>query len=374
MLYILNPTIRIESKIGIILVIVITLMTALIFAPIQIYSANDISQHWAKGEIESWINEGYISGYPDGTFKPNNYITRAEFITIFNNVLGLSSKVEISFNDVDRSAWYRDEIAKAVASGYITGYPGNIVKPDQFIKRQEVAVIIARMIDSQPDLNVIESYEKKEAFEDWSKNQISVIISKGIMKGYNDGTFGGNLDITRAESVVTLRNFKTYKENKKLQSSYTSESTNISTNNTSTNRKISNGGSNNTEVIPTPTASPTPLIEATPTVAPNITFEYNSVPLKELNSSGSDGALIIGKGTGAFDVTLVVWDFSTVEQKFLGLTKNDLVLGKKKLCVNFDDKEYIFEYNNETEDLQVAFVTEKVITEAKAGNLLIGVK
>jgi len=88
----------------------------------NVVAAKDLNGHWAEKQIMGWMEKGFIKGYSDNTFKPNNTITRAEFLTIVNNVFGYKDKAQISFTDVKTSDWYYDEIAKAIAAGYIKGY------------------------------------------------------------------------------------------------------------------------------------------------------------------------------------------------------------------------------------------------------------
>ena len=67
--------------------------------PISAFAAEpmeDISGHWAEEQIQDFVDNGYIKGYPDGSFKPDNNITRAEFMTIANNAFGYTEKAEIS--------------------------------------------------------------------------------------------------------------------------------------------------------------------------------------------------------------------------------------------------------------------------------------
>ena len=77
-------------------------------------------------------------GLPDGTFKPDNSITRAEFVTLVNKAFNMTAKAEIDFTDVPAGAWYYGEVAKAKAAGYIGGYPDNTMRPDNPISRQEL--------------------------------------------------------------------------------------------------------------------------------------------------------------------------------------------------------------------------------------------
>ena len=61
----------------------------------------DISNHWAKDKISQWVNGGIVSGYQDSTFKPDNNITRAEFMALVNRSFGFNKKAATAFNDVN---------------------------------------------------------------------------------------------------------------------------------------------------------------------------------------------------------------------------------------------------------------------------------
>lgn len=82
------------------------LAAALAFSPVQAFAASsDIAGHWAEDVITQWENAGMISGYEDGTFRPNNSVTRAEFVIMMNNALGLTEAGEVSFSDVQPGNW-----------------------------------------------------------------------------------------------------------------------------------------------------------------------------------------------------------------------------------------------------------------------------
>ena len=107
--------------------------------------ASDISNHWAKAQIESMMDKGYFNGYQDGNFKPDQKITRAEFMAIINRAFNFTAKSEGSFADVTPGAWYADAVSQAKAAGYVSGYPDGSIRPDNTITRQEAAVIIAKI-------------------------------------------------------------------------------------------------------------------------------------------------------------------------------------------------------------------------------------
>ena len=83
---------------------------------------SDVSGHWAEELINSAAQKGWVTGYPDGTFKPDQYITRAEFVTLVNNVLERRVKAEDilpearQFPDLDKDAWYYEAMQEAINS------------------------------------------------------------------------------------------------------------------------------------------------------------------------------------------------------------------------------------------------------------------
>ena len=107
----------------------------------------DIENHWAVRQISDWLNKDLVGGYTDGTFKPDNSITRAEFIALVNRAFGFTETVPVAFSDVRESDWYALEVAKASAIGYIAGYPDGSFKPNNSISRQEAAAILAKCLN-----------------------------------------------------------------------------------------------------------------------------------------------------------------------------------------------------------------------------------
>lgn len=170
--------------------------------------AKDIGGHWAEKQIKDWNEKGFIKGYSDNTFKPNNTITRAEFITLVNNVFGYKEKAELSFTDIKSSDWYFSEIAKAIEAGYVKGYADGTIKPNNEISRQEVAMVISNIMRLEMDENSAEISKLKDnkAIQVWSKGAIGAVLEKGYMKGYTDQTFKTGNPITRAEATVALNN------------------------------------------------------------------------------------------------------------------------------------------------------------------------
>jgi len=176
-------------------------------SPVSVFAAtpiSDISDHWAKDQIQSWVDSEYINGYPDGTFKPDNNITRAEFMTIVNHAFGYTEKTEISYSDVTDGMWYTDTISAAKAAGYINGYPDGTMKPNAPITRQEAAVMIGKITGLESDEAAADEFADGKDIPAWSKGSVGACVTAEIFNGYPDGSFLGNNNIKRAESVVAL--------------------------------------------------------------------------------------------------------------------------------------------------------------------------
>ena len=86
-------------------------------------SFRDIAGHWAEKGIKVWTARQLAGGYPDGTFRPDSPITRAEFLTLVNRAFGYTVAGQATYSDVAETDWFAGEIAKAAAVGYLGGYP-----------------------------------------------------------------------------------------------------------------------------------------------------------------------------------------------------------------------------------------------------------
>ena len=110
----------------------------------------DVAQtNWYNNGVSTTANVGWIAGYPDGSYRPNNNITRAEFATIAARFLSGDYNGENMFTDID-GHWAADYINRAAAIGWITGYAGQF-RPDDYITRAEAVTLINRMLDRAPD-------------------------------------------------------------------------------------------------------------------------------------------------------------------------------------------------------------------------------
>ena len=167
--------------------------------------SKDVSGHWAEPQITDWTARGLIKGYEDGSFKPDNTITRAEFIALINRSFEFREEAAISFSDMALSNWAYSEIAKAVKAGYVTGYEDGTIGASKPISRQEVAVIVAKLLKLSATADAAASFKDSGLIANWAKDAVTVAVASHILNGYAaDNSFKPMNPITRAEAVVTL--------------------------------------------------------------------------------------------------------------------------------------------------------------------------
>ena len=147
----------------------------------------------------------YIVGYGNGEVRPQNNITRAEVATIFFRLLTDDVRDENltktnRYSDVTRADWYNTAVSTLSSMGIITGYPDGTFRPNAAITRAEFAAITARF-DNDGDKTAAKF---SDIATHWAKDEISIAYNNGWITGYPDGTFGPQRDITRAETMTLV--------------------------------------------------------------------------------------------------------------------------------------------------------------------------
>ena len=123
-------------------------------------SGNDFSDvpagQWYTVAVSTLANVGAITGCGDGTFQPSKAISRAEFVTILTGIYGENTSKGMPFSDVGRS-WYYDAVATAYANGWVSGYTDGTFRPDQTITRAEAVVILNSVLGRGGDLSFVQA-------------------------------------------------------------------------------------------------------------------------------------------------------------------------------------------------------------------------
>ena len=185
----------------------ILLGIAMVTTMIPAAFASDLEGHWAKSYIEYLDQEGVINASAStGNYEPNRDMTRAEFMRYINRAFHFTEEAEISFSDVQTNAWYYDTIQIAVKYGYINGVGDNKMDPLGAVTREQAAVIIGRLYKDDPG-NVSVSdlpFSDRSQVSGWAAGYIKGAVDKGIISGYDDGTFRPQNIVTRGEVAKIL--------------------------------------------------------------------------------------------------------------------------------------------------------------------------
>lgn len=165
---------------------------------------SDMAEHWAKDAVNSLAKGGIIGGFPDGTFKPDEAVTRAQFTVMVARALGLSSDEKCALTDVEAGSWYEERISAAVKSGIVTGKGDGKFYPDEYIKRQDAFLILYRAYKDKLQKNEEVGFTDNEKISDYAKDAVEALSSAGIVKGSDNGEIKPLDNTSRAEVATML--------------------------------------------------------------------------------------------------------------------------------------------------------------------------
>ena len=159
-----------------------------------------VAEH--KGNLlETTVHRTYISGYPDGSFGPEKYITRAESAAMFYGLLKDQTAGSTgNFADVSADAWFAKSVNTLAALGIVEGHGNGRFEPDSYITRAEFAAIISKFAEARSGENRFSDV----ADTHWGYSGICSVSIHGWANGYADGTFRPEQNITRAECVIMV--------------------------------------------------------------------------------------------------------------------------------------------------------------------------
>lgn len=168
---------------------------------------NDIGNHWGKEAVERAASLGWISGYPDGNFRPNAKVTRAEFTAMLSRALSLSSNggLTLTFADTIRIPnWAKPFVLEVVEAGIIKGYSDNTFRADNWINRSEMTVMIMRASGINIDTGATSTFADAAEIPDWALPSVTEAVSAGFIKGKGNNKFAPRDNSTRAEAVTVI--------------------------------------------------------------------------------------------------------------------------------------------------------------------------
>lgn len=153
---------------------------------------NDIQGHWAQADIQKLSDRNILGGYPDGTFRPQGAVTRAEFASILVKALGLSAQntaASPTFYDVPASHWAFSSVETVRAQGLVSGYPDGSFHPAQQINRAEALVMMGKAarlgtLDAETTAQILSRFSDEAATPAWAKPSVAATLRAGIQANY----------------------------------------------------------------------------------------------------------------------------------------------------------------------------------------------
>ncbi len=173
-----------------------------------------IENHWAKEEVQQFIDKGYLLGDGKGNYGLDDIMSRAQFATILNRTMGYTEEgAEISnYTDVKQDAWYRSELAKAIAAGYMNGTSAVTMSPEQTISREQAFTMIGRALkldaESAKEEVIFKDHDK---IADYAIGYVNALAKKGYVSGNTNGEVMPGKAISRAEGVAVMARFESGK-------------------------------------------------------------------------------------------------------------------------------------------------------------------
>jgi hypothetical protein len=172
------------------------------------YSFDDLGSHWSREDVEVLSSRHVINGYPDGSFRPDGIITRAEFAKLLSAFITADvSVIDRAFLDVSRDAWYAEAVAKAFAAGIVEGDDGSF-RPNDPVTREEMAVMLFRLLRIDPDIKLgtaalLHPFKDGQTVSEWALTAVAYAVMSGLMEGSGD-TLNPGATATRAEAAVVV--------------------------------------------------------------------------------------------------------------------------------------------------------------------------
>lgn len=160
------------ARLCISLVLVMVCMTFSVAASEVGFS--DTEGHYARPAVETWAEYGILKGYPDGFFRPDGTITRAEMATVLNRLMGYQTVAENTFSDLPVNKWYTDPILRLTAEGIFQGNSDGTMAPDAPITRQEAFATLARVLGLE-ESGEATNFTDDDTISNWARGYVSAL-------------------------------------------------------------------------------------------------------------------------------------------------------------------------------------------------------
>lgn len=152
---------------------------------------------WFTDAVQYCYSKGYVGGYEDKTFRPNNRLTRAEMAVIMNKKLGLKESDSNSFKDVAPGKWYTDAILHCVKAGVMSGYNSTTFGTNDDLPREQGAVILAKAFNVEK-VSGRTTFADDSVISSWAVGSVKAMAEKGLISGMGSNRFEPKTPLTRA--------------------------------------------------------------------------------------------------------------------------------------------------------------------------------
>ena len=173
-------------------------------------SFNDVpTNYWAQTFIQELAARDIIKGFPDGGFRPNDPVTRAQFAAMLNKAMTKApTRGGVTFVDVDPNYWAASAIQKAYTTGFMAGYPGNVFEPTQNIPRVQILVSLANGLNytaNQAPETILQTYADAASIPNYARNSVAAATENRMVVNYPNVQFlNPNQSATRAEVAAFI--------------------------------------------------------------------------------------------------------------------------------------------------------------------------
>ena len=187
------------------IVLAVAMIAAMMPMALAAGEYSDTQGHWGEAAIDRWTQAGVAEGRADGTFGPNDMMTREETAQMFVNLLHLTKEADISqYTDLDPASPYYQDFAKCVAAGIFDGTSANTMSPSSELTREQLFTTFARALGIQPAATSNVTFEDGNQVSSWAAGYINALANMGAVRGVGDGSLQPKADINRASVMSVL--------------------------------------------------------------------------------------------------------------------------------------------------------------------------
>ncbi|WP_223192860.1 S-layer homology domain-containing protein [Paenibacillus sedimenti] len=178
-------------------------------------SFDDLNNHWSKADVGLMASKLLVKGRTDFQFAPDETITRAEFTSLLVRALGLNDKAAATFTDVNSKDWFAGAVGDAAKAGLIGGFEDGSFHPNDNISREQMAVMLSKAMDlvgksynvNGKQTELLGKFTDRSSISSWAQTAVAQAAGAGLVAGKTDNTFVAGANATRAEAVVMLKRF-----------------------------------------------------------------------------------------------------------------------------------------------------------------------